>query len=150
DSSGKEKEVKQAPTIRLRCRATNFPTEVLYVLNNEVVDPSIMGQLQPNNIQSITILKDNAAAALYGVRGSQGAILITTKPILVNVLILDESRKIIPGATISIHRAADKTEETLLADSTGLSGINLKASTNYQLKISSFGFETVAINLSAN
>ncbi|MDN5202106.1 SusC/RagA family TonB-linked outer membrane protein [Fulvivirgaceae bacterium BMA10] len=35
--------------------------------------------LDPNEIESITILKDASAAAVYGVRGANGVILITTK-----------------------------------------------------------------------
>ena len=36
-------------------------------------------QLDPNTIETITILKDAAAAAVYGVRGANGVILVTTK-----------------------------------------------------------------------
>lgn len=36
-------------------------------------------QIDPNEIESISILKDAAAAAVFGVRGANGVILITTK-----------------------------------------------------------------------
>lgn len=36
-------------------------------------------QLDPNEIQSISILKDASATAVYGIRGASGVILITTK-----------------------------------------------------------------------
>tara|TARA_B100001173_G_scaffold298058_1_gene295272 strand:- start:5196 stop:8600 length:3405 start_codon:yes stop_codon:yes gene_type:complete len=36
-------------------------------------------QLDPNTIQTLTVLKDASAAAVYGVRGANGVILITTK-----------------------------------------------------------------------
>ncbi|MBK8721271.1 MAG: TonB-dependent receptor plug domain-containing protein [Saprospiraceae bacterium] len=35
--------------------------------------------IDPNNIESMTVLKGGAAAALYGTRASNGVILITTK-----------------------------------------------------------------------
>jgi TonB-linked SusC/RagA family outer membrane protein len=35
--------------------------------------------LNPNDIESITLLKDAAATAIYGLRGSNGVLLITTK-----------------------------------------------------------------------
>mgnify|MGYP000385209498 CR=1 FL=1 len=38
-----------------------------------------MFDVSPENIQSINVLKGTAAAALYGSRGKDGAILITTK-----------------------------------------------------------------------
>lgn len=40
---------------------------------------SALADINPNDIESIDILKDAAAAALYGSRGSNGVVLITTK-----------------------------------------------------------------------
>ncbi len=39
----------------------------------------VMASLSPNDIASITVLKDASATALYGARGSNGVIVITTK-----------------------------------------------------------------------
>ena len=39
----------------------------------------IFFDVSPENIESINVLKGTAAAALYGSRGKDGAILITTK-----------------------------------------------------------------------
>lgn len=47
-----------------------------------VVDGIIGGDLNnvdPNDIESINVLKDGSAAAIYGTRGSSGVILVTTK-----------------------------------------------------------------------
>ncbi|HEV3326038.1 MAG TPA: SusC/RagA family TonB-linked outer membrane protein, partial [Puia sp.] len=41
--------------------------------------PELMHDINPNDIQSIQVLKDAGAAAIYGVRGSNGVIIITTK-----------------------------------------------------------------------
>ena len=41
--------------------------------------PSALSNIPANDIESITILKDAASAALYGARGASGVILITTK-----------------------------------------------------------------------
>ncbi|HLR31543.1 MAG TPA: TonB-dependent receptor plug domain-containing protein, partial [Fodinibius sp.] len=38
-----------------------------------------MDLLQPTDIASIDVLKDGSAAAIYGTRGNNGVILITTK-----------------------------------------------------------------------
>ena len=40
---------------------------------------SMMTSLNPNDIESITVLKDAAAAAVYGSRAANGVILVTTK-----------------------------------------------------------------------
>ena len=40
---------------------------------------NILSSLNPNNIESMTILKDAAASSIYGSRAANGVILITTK-----------------------------------------------------------------------
>lgn len=57
-------------------KAGNEPLIVLDGIPNPVVN---MNMLNVNTIESISILKDAAAVALYGFRGSNGVILITTK-----------------------------------------------------------------------
>ncbi len=56
-------------------------TAPLYVIDGFPVAASNFNtnQLDPNNIESIEVLKDAAATAIYGARGSNGVILITTK-----------------------------------------------------------------------
>ncbi|WP_445737710.1 SusC/RagA family TonB-linked outer membrane protein [Mariniflexile sp.] len=41
--------------------------------------PGDLNQLDPNEIENISVLKDAAAAAVYGVRGGNGVVLITTR-----------------------------------------------------------------------
>lgn len=48
-------------------------------LNNGVDLPNRAADIDPNNIENITILKGPAAAALYGAQAASGAIIITTK-----------------------------------------------------------------------
>ncbi|MGV8139760.1 MAG: TonB-dependent receptor plug domain-containing protein [Mangrovibacterium sp.] len=38
-----------------------------------------MKDLNPNDIESIEVLKDAASTAIYGARGSNGVVLITTR-----------------------------------------------------------------------
>lgn len=45
--------------------------------DQEAVDP--LSSLNPNDIESINILKDASATAIYGSRGANGVIMITTK-----------------------------------------------------------------------
>src|SRR5690606_24951386 len=51
----------------------------LYVIDGFPVGNSIGQNLNPNDIESITVLKDAASNAIYGARGYNGVILITTK-----------------------------------------------------------------------
>lgn len=40
---------------------------------------NVLSQINPNDIESIEVLKDAAASAIYGSRGANGVVLITTK-----------------------------------------------------------------------
>lgn len=52
----------------------------LYVLDGfPVEDPAIAASINPNDIESIDILKDASATAIYGARGANGVVIITTK-----------------------------------------------------------------------
>lgn len=41
--------------------------------------PSVLSQLNPNDIESIDVLKDASSTAIYGSRGANGVVIITTK-----------------------------------------------------------------------
>lgn len=51
----------------------------LYVIDNVISDKSQFDVLDPNEVQTITVLKDAAAAAIYGARASGGVVLVTTR-----------------------------------------------------------------------
>lgn len=54
-------------------------TEPLYVVDGFPLESSNMGSLNPNDIESIDVLKDASATAIYGSRGANGVVIITTK-----------------------------------------------------------------------
>jgi TonB-linked SusC/RagA family outer membrane protein len=47
--------------------------------SEQEASPSPLSQLNPNDIESIDVLKDASATAIYGSRGSNGVVIITTK-----------------------------------------------------------------------
>lgn len=51
----------------------------LYVVDGFPVGTSIGQNINPNDIATITVLKDAVSTAIYGARGSNGVVLITTK-----------------------------------------------------------------------
>jgi TonB family protein len=57
--------------------AINNSTEPLYIVDGKVTKSII--QVSPQDIESIDVLKDESATSLYGTKGKNGAILITTK-----------------------------------------------------------------------
>jgi len=54
-------------------------SEPLYVIDGFPVESNMMGTINPNDIASIDVLKDASATAIYGSRGANGVIIITTK-----------------------------------------------------------------------
>ncbi|MET7000170.1 SusC/RagA family TonB-linked outer membrane protein [Chitinophaga defluvii] len=56
----------------------NANTQPLIVVDNFPYDGDL-NNLNPNDVESITVLKDAAAAAIWGVRAGNGVIVITTK-----------------------------------------------------------------------
>ncbi|MEL7588581.1 MAG: SusC/RagA family TonB-linked outer membrane protein [Prolixibacteraceae bacterium] len=57
----------------------NGSNDPLYIIDGFPVDGSISFDLDPNEIENISVLKGATAAALYGLRASNGVILISTK-----------------------------------------------------------------------
>ena len=51
----------------------------LYIVDGMQVSSGIMTDLNPNDIESVTVLKDAASTSIYGSRAANGVILITTK-----------------------------------------------------------------------
>jgi len=54
-------------------------SDPLYVLDGVPLAQGFLRNLNQNEIESVTVLKDAAATAIYGNRGTNGVILITTK-----------------------------------------------------------------------
>ena len=71
---------KPGATMQIRIRGTrslNASNDPLVVLDGIPFAGSI-GDINPNDIKSIDILKDASATAIYGSRGANGVILVTT------------------------------------------------------------------------
>jgi iron complex outermembrane receptor protein len=55
------------------------PVESNGLGNNNQISANILSTINPNDIESMSVLKDASATALYGSRASNGVIIITTK-----------------------------------------------------------------------
>ena len=51
----------------------------LYVIDGFASDDANLASINPNDIESIDVLKDASATAIYGARGANGVIIVTTK-----------------------------------------------------------------------
>ena len=67
-------------TIRIRGIGTFNNSNPLIVVDGVPSEgTSIINDIDPNDIENISVLKDAASAAIYGSRGANGVVLITTK-----------------------------------------------------------------------
>lgn len=70
-------------TMNIVIRGANSVTQdnsPLYIVDGfPVEDPTVAASINSNDIESIDVLKDASAAAIYGSRGANGVIIITTK-----------------------------------------------------------------------
>ena len=67
--------------VKIRIRGTNSinkSNEPLYVVDGMVRESGLSG-ISPEDIQSIQILKDASSTAIYGSRGANGVVIVTTK-----------------------------------------------------------------------
>lgn len=66
------------PTIRIRGRSTiSSETGILWVVDGVIAHGT--PNINPNDVESISVLKDGAATTQYGSRGVNGVIVVTTK-----------------------------------------------------------------------
>ncbi|HEX8017075.1 MAG TPA: SusC/RagA family TonB-linked outer membrane protein, partial [Flavobacterium sp.] len=104
--------------------------------------PGDMDTVAPNEIASIEVLKDASGAAIYGTRGANGVILITTKTVN------KETAPTITYSTFaSISNFANKAkfldaaqQRTLIAEGVDIPFTDEGASTDWLDKISGSGF----------
>ncbi len=65
--------------VRIRGVGTVNNTEPLYIVDGIPMSSSDILSISPNDIESMTILKDASATAIYGSRAANGVVMVTTK-----------------------------------------------------------------------
>ncbi|WP_445736293.1 SusC/RagA family TonB-linked outer membrane protein [Mariniflexile sp.] len=70
-------QVGQTPDIRIRGTSSRYAVGPLFVIDG--IFASNIDFVNPNDIESIEVLKDASSLAVFGVRGANGVIIITTK-----------------------------------------------------------------------
>ena len=70
-------------TMNIVIRGNNSLTQdnsPLYVIDGfPVEDPAIAATINPSDVESVDVLKDASATAIYGARGANGVVIMTTK-----------------------------------------------------------------------
>lgn len=151
-------------TIRIRGGASlNASNDPLIVIDGVPVDNNnlpgsgnLLNTINPNDIESMSVLKDASATALYGSRASNGVILITTKKGVKGRVRLNFNTQFSVGTVAKqVHvLTGDQIRSIINADAAATGNNTFKnllgtASTNWQDKIyqSAFGNDD---NLSAS
>lgn len=73
---------QDAGYLYLRGAATTNGSSPLILVDGVTYDSfrsNILAELDPNEVESISVLKDAAATAVFGIRGANGVIIVTTK-----------------------------------------------------------------------
>lgn len=66
-------------TIRIRGTGSFGATSDPLIVIDGMITNDGLNNLNPNDVENITVLKDAASAAIYGSRGANGVVIITTK-----------------------------------------------------------------------
>jgi TonB-linked SusC/RagA family outer membrane protein len=66
-------------TVRIRGISSFTDNDPLYIVDGVPVETNTLNFLNPNDIESMQVLKDPSTASVYGARANNGVIIITTK-----------------------------------------------------------------------
>src|ERR1019366_1006520 len=60
-------------------KKSTLPSNVLYIVDKKIVSKEELSNINPEDIGSISVLKDEAAVKLYGEKGKNGVVIFTKK-----------------------------------------------------------------------
>lgn len=101
------KDARNADTSKVKIAVRNTSgKEPLYVLDGKLLEArEDLNRVNPNDIESISVLKDASATAVYGSRGANGVVLVVTK----KAGGIEGARKSInPASVVDTVRLADQ------------------------------------------
>lgn len=126
-----------APVVRLRGITTIAANQSpLYIVDGIPVSNEAIKALDVNDVESVDILKDGSAAALYGSRASSGVIIYTTKKgkLGQNYINYDPD--------VRVTTVANKVKNMDAATYVAAGGLNLRGNTNWFDQITNTGIST--------
>jgi hypothetical protein len=134
-------------TFRIRCGATVITDEPLFIIDGAVVTAAELKKMDPNNIASITVLKDITANALFGCRGESVVVIVRTKNTVGKTFLIKDkiTNEVLPGATVDFILPGTFKSDTirLISDSAGrVVTEKLRNNSQYQLNVSNVGYKT--------
>jgi TonB-dependent SusC/RagA subfamily outer membrane receptor len=79
EESKKDPQALTITFVQKTTEKTELPKDVLYIIDGKEMESGSMKDIDPNTIKSINVLKGETALKLYGEKGKNGVIEITTK-----------------------------------------------------------------------
>ncbi len=116
-------------TLRLRGLSTIGANSQPLVVIDGVIGGSL-SNVDPNDIETIDVLKDGSAAAIYGTRGSSGVIIVTTKKGRLGTAQIDYNGYVTLETVAKFPNVMDADEWRQLSSEVGL-GTDFGANTNW-------------------
>lgn len=69
-----------SPNVVVRGNASVSPkNEPMYIIDGVPAKANQMAKINPNDIDNVSVLKDQAATSIYGTKGSNGVVVVSTK-----------------------------------------------------------------------
>ncbi len=129
---------------RFRCSATPIKEEPLYIINGIPAEKPDLQKLNPDDIESIWVLKNAQATALYGYRAAHGVVIITTKTAYQSTIQVKDmltGEPLIGSSIEIISIGARKDTMHFVTDTTGRVVIDkIIPGKDYQLRVSNTGY----------
>ena len=131
----------EMPRIFIRCASPKL-VEPLYVIDGVVASTAELRKVDPDNIDSIWVLKNSAATTLFCSRSVNGVIVITTKKTDERIIeVRDKSTgESLSFATIAIMPTGKRRTDPYTADSLGRVKIKIAPDKGYGLVVSHVGY----------
>ncbi len=114
----------------------------LYIIDGVPKD-SLPTSINAGNIANIEVLKDKASSSVYGSRGANGVVLITTKKNKITGKIINQKQEPIANASIVINN----TNKGIVTDTLGNFSLNVNDSLA-NITVSSVGYNSVTASIS--
>lgn len=135
--------------IVLRCyRSRTRHGQPMLIVDGVVENLSFISKMNPNDIESVEVMKSAVAMAIFGYDGENGALVVTTKKGPGDVIIikdfLDGNR--IAGATVTFISADKKDTAMYVADEKGEVIVNKKKRGTHVVHVSAVGYRSYEKN----
>ena len=138
----------EMPRSFIRCASPKL-IEPLYVIDGVVASTAELRKVDPDDIDSIWVLKNSAATTLFCSGNVNGVIVITTKKIYERIIeVRDKStREPLSFATIAIIPIGKRRTESYTTDSLGRVKIEIAPDKGYGLVISHVGYNDSKVSI---